>query len=258
MIFCFKQTEMGMGNLIDTNGCSCGNLLSKFIDLISSNLSHPFQIDISKFFLKSLASAGYFMIQAVTDATNESAGQYAQAGGLATEMLTGIRTVTALNAQADAITRYRKFILKAMDIGMMKGLKVGLGNGFTFCASFFTYALGFWYGAKLIADQKEAGCTENCLTGGTVVAVFFCVIIGASALGQLAPPLGSFVAAKAAAGTVMELIRRKPLIDGLSDEGDKPSMRPKGVVSHLILSFLDSRRTCRMMPQSKIAQHAND
>ena len=174
------------------------------------------------------------MIQAVTDATNESAGQYAQAGGLATEMLTGIRTVTALNAQPDAITRYRKFILKAMNIGLIKGLKVGLGNGFTFCASFFTYALGFWYGAKLIADQKDAGCTENCLTGGTVVAVFFCVIIGASALGQLAPPLGSFVSAKAAAGTVMELVRRKPLIDGLSDEGDKPVMRPKG--KHGIIS----------------------
>lgn len=174
---------------------------------------------------------GYFMIQAVTDATNESAGQYAQAGGLATEMLTGIRTVTALNAQPDAITRYRKFILKAMDIGMTKGFKVGIWNGVTFCASFFTYALGFWYGAKLIADEKDAGCTENCLTGGTVIAVFFCVIIGASALGQLAPPLGSFVAAKAAAGTVMELMRRKPLIDGLSDEGDKPSTRPKGLLS---------------------------
>ena len=168
------------------------------------------------------------MIQAITDATNESAGQYAQAGGLATEMLTGIRTVTALNAQPDAITRYRKFILKAMNIGLIKGLKVGLGTGFTFCVTFFTYALGFWYGAKLVADQKDAGCTQNCLTGGTVVAVFFCVIIGAFALGQLGPPLGSFVSAKAAAGTVMELVRRKPLIDGLSDEGDKPSMRPKG------------------------------
>ena len=78
----------------------------------------------------------------------------------------------------------------------MKGFKVGLGNGMTFCASFFTYALGFWYGAKLIADQKDEGCTNNCLSGGTVIAVFFCVIIGASALGQLAPPLGALFSAK--------------------------------------------------------------
>ena len=39
------------------------------------------------------------MIAAITAAQNESAGQYAKAGGLATEMLSGIRTVTALNAQ---------------------------------------------------------------------------------------------------------------------------------------------------------------
>ena len=168
------------------------------------------------------------MIQAVTAAQNESAGQYAKAGGLATEMLSGIRTVTALNAQSDAIARYRKFILEAMNIGLIKGLKVGLGNGLTFCASFFTYALGFWYAAKLIADQKQAGCTSNCLTGGTVIAVFFCVIIGASALGQLAPPLGAFFSAKAAAGSVVEVLKRKPLIDGLADTGDKPMQATQG------------------------------
>ena len=61
-----------------------------------------------------------------------------------------------------------------------------------------TYAVRyrFWYGAKLIADEKDAGCTVNCLSGGTVIAVFFCVIIGASSLGQLAPPLGVFFSAK--------------------------------------------------------------
>ena len=179
------------------------------------------------------------MIQAVTSAQNDSAGQYAQAGGLATEMLSGIRTVTALNAQPDAITRYRKFILKAMDIGLIKGFKVGLGNGLTFCCSFFTYALGFWYGAKLIADQNQRGCTENCLTGGTVIAVFFCVIIGASALGQLAPPMGAFFAAKAAAGSVMEVLNRKPLIDGLSEEGEKPASRPKGAC--VVPAFISRR-----------------
>ena len=116
-----------------------------------------------------------------------------------------------------------------MNIGLVKGLKVGLGNGLTFCASFFTYALGFWYAAKLIADQKEAGCTgPKCLTGGTVIAVFFCVIIGASALGQLAPPLGAFFSAKAAAGSVMEVLKRKPLIDGLADTGDKPPQATQG------------------------------
>lgn len=102
----------------------------------------------------------------------------------------------ALNAQPDAILRYRKFILVAMNIGLRKGFKVGLGFGLTFAATFFSYALGFWYGAKLLADQSSSGCTENCLTGGTIISVFFCVIISAEALGQLAPHMGAFFSAK--------------------------------------------------------------
>ena len=49
--------------------------------------------------------------QAVTAAQNESADQYAKAGGLATEMLSGVRTVTALNAQPEAVIRYTVSIL---------------------------------------------------------------------------------------------------------------------------------------------------
>lgn len=170
------------------------------------------------------------MIQTVTAAQNDSADQYAQAGGLATEMLSGIRTVTALNAQPDAVMRYRRFILKAMDIGILKGLKVGLGHGALFGALLATYALGFWYSTKLIADQLQKGCTENCLSGGTVLSVFFCVIIGASALGQVAPPFGNVFDAKAAMGSIVDVLKRKPLIDGLSEEGLKPASRPRGTI----------------------------
>ncbi len=42
--------------------------------------------------------------------------QYAQAGGLAAETFGSIRTVTALNAQPDVITRYRRFLYVAMQV----------------------------------------------------------------------------------------------------------------------------------------------
>ena len=52
--------------------------------------------------------------------------------------------------------------------------------------------------------------------------------VSASALGQLAPPLGAFFSAKAAAGSVVEVLKRKPLIDGLADTGDKPTQATQG------------------------------
>ena len=60
--------------------------------------------------------AGAFMIGAVTEAQNTTLGQYAAAGGLATESLGAIRTVSALNAQPDVISKYRVYLFEAMHV----------------------------------------------------------------------------------------------------------------------------------------------
>lgn len=107
------------------------------------------------------------MIQAVTEAQNTALDQYAAAGGLATESLGAVRTVSALNAQPDVISKYRVFLFEAMHAGIKKGLKVGAGNGALYFAFFCTSALGFWYSGKLIADGISNGCTDNCPNGGS-------------------------------------------------------------------------------------------
>jgi len=122
--------------------------------------------------------------------------------------------------------------MNAKKIGIIKGLNVGLGNGGVFGAAFLTYALGFWYGSKLVADQIGHPCTgETCITGGNILAVFFSVIMGSIALGQIAPPLAAFTSAKAAIYPMMEIINRKPLIDGFADTGEKPEVKPKGLIT---------------------------
>jgi ABC-type bacteriocin/lantibiotic exporter with double-glycine peptidase domain len=110
--------------------------------------------------------SGWFLIQATTSATQQSLEQYSLAGGLATEALSAVRTVTALNMQPNIISRYRKNLFEALRVGVMKGFKVGFGNGALFCCCFLSYGLGFWYGGKLVADDVASGCTGNsCVTG---------------------------------------------------------------------------------------------
>ena len=91
-----------------------------------------------------IGAAGFFMITAVSAAKNESFEQYAAAGGIAQETLSGIRTVTALNIQPSIIEKYRVKLIDAMNVGILKGRNVGIGNGGLFFACFLLYALGFW------------------------------------------------------------------------------------------------------------------
>lgn len=108
-----------------------------------------------------------------------------------------------------------------MQVGIIKGLKVGLGNGLLLGAAFLTYALGFWYGGNLVADSVASSCIAklsdgSCLSGGTVVAVFETILMGSIGMGQMVPPLAAFGAAKAAVMPMLDAINRKPLIDGFS------------------------------------------
>jgi len=60
------------------------------------------------------------------------------------------------------------------------------------------------------------------------MAVFFSIVMGSMALGQMAPPLAAFGAAKAAVAPILDIVERKPLIDGFSDAGEKPASKPTG------------------------------
>ena len=91
--------------------------------------------------------------------------------------------------------------------------------------TFFSYALAFWYGVKLIFDDREA-CVEakfiECNTrykASNLLIVFFSVLMGAMNAGQATPYVEAFSMAKAAAGTIFAVIDRKPAIDSLSEEG---------------------------------------
>ena len=64
----------------------------------------------------AIAISAIYMINAISAATTKSLEQYAAAGGLATESLNAIRTVTALNMQPDVVSRYRVFLFESMQV----------------------------------------------------------------------------------------------------------------------------------------------
>jgi ABC-type bacteriocin/lantibiotic exporter with double-glycine peptidase domain len=68
-------------------------------------------------------SIGVVLISAVSAVTTLSLEQYALAGSVASETLAAIRTVSALNAQPDAIKHYRRHLFSAMEVRPLAGVK---------------------------------------------------------------------------------------------------------------------------------------
>ncbi|XP_049439803.1 ATP-binding cassette, sub-family B (MDR/TAP), member 4 [Epinephelus fuscoguttatus] len=146
--------------------------------------------------------------------TSKEQTAYAKAGAVAEEVLSAIRTVFAFNGQEKEIARYNKNLEDAKNVGIKKALSANLAMGFTFMVIYLSYALAFWYGSTLILSKEY--------TIGTVLTVFFVVLIGVFTLGQTAPNFQTFDSARGAAHKVYSIIERQPTIDSYSEEGFKP------------------------------------
>jgi ABC-type multidrug transport system fused ATPase/permease subunit len=63
------------------------------------------------------------------------------------------------------------------------------------------------------------------------------MVMASEAFGQIAPPLTSFIAAKAALRSLLDVVDRKPLIDGLSKDGTQPERKSQGAVEIKAINF---------------------
>ncbi|PIO59293.1 ABC transporter, ATP-binding protein, partial [Teladorsagia circumcincta] len=164
------------------------------LTLIMMSLA-PFMIICGAFIAKLMASA----------ATRE-AKKYAVAGGIAEEVLTSMRTVIAFNGQPYECERYEKALEDGKSTGIKKSLYIGIGLGITFLIMFSSYCLAFWVGTDFVF--------KNQMQGGTVMTVFFSVMMGSMALGQAGPQFAVLGTAMGAAGSLYQIIDRIT-IDGV-------------------------------------------
>ncbi|CAL8268700.1 unnamed protein product [Lota lota] len=158
--------------------------------------------------------AAGLMAMAVARLTGRELAAYAKAGAVADEVLSAIRTVAAFGGEDKEVERYDRKLEEAQNWGVKKGGIIGVFQGYLWCIIFLCYALAFWYGSKLVIETKE-------LSPGTLVQVFFGVLMAAMNLGQASPCLEAFASGRAAASTIFETIDREPEIDCFSEEGHK-------------------------------------
>jgi len=294
----------------------------KFAELIQSFFSMGggfgvgfyFNAELSGIILSTvplLGVATYFLIKAIQDQQNGNK-EYESAGAVATETIGAIRVTNALNYQDVATNRFKANLGRAQRHGAKQIWKASFSGGGLFASMFVMYALGLWYGAKLIADSKASalvkyppptgltdvtdptwgshalfarskcvytnepsknytgdsllqcacnldysmallntspncGCGHRlsttfggvldsaaspCLTGGTIVMVFFSILFGGFALGQAGPAFEALAKARMAAYKAYEVIDRQPAngIDARTPTGSELAAPIRGEI----------------------------
>ncbi|XP_034553324.1 ATP-binding cassette, sub-family B (MDR/TAP), member 4 [Notolabrus celidotus] len=173
--------------------------------------------------------------------TSKEQSAYAKAGAVAEEVLSAVRTVFAFSGQSREIKRYNKNLEDAKIMGIKKALSSNIAMGFTFLMIYLSYALAFWYGSTLVLNKEY--------TIGTVLTVFFVVLIGAFTVGQTSPNIQTFASARGAAYKVYSIIDHNPAIDSFSKDGFKPDYIKGDIV------FKDINFTYPSRPDVKVLKN---
>eukprot|EP00123_Amoebidium_parasiticum_P013500 comp21991_c0_seq1/m.31796 comp21991_c0_seq1/g.31796 ORF comp21991_c0_seq1/g.31796 comp21991_c0_seq1/m.31796 type:complete len:1283 (-) comp21991_c0_seq1:440-4288(-) len=154
---------------------------------------------------------------ALNNLTKKGQDMYAQAGAVVEEAVGGIRTTTALNAQQRMTRRYRDLCAIAEKVQVRGGVVMAASIGFMMMTMFLTYALGWWYGGKLVSNRDS-----QVNSVGEVVKVFFAVMVGSMAIAQMGPNAKAVADALGALSSALEILDRKSKIDVFDESGEIP------------------------------------
>ena len=165
--------------------------------------------------------------------SNVGGDAYARAGAIATEALAALRTVAAFGGERAELRRYDRALAASERASIAAGYFGGLAVGVLFLVMFSMYAVGLYWGARLVLMSREANplCAwdstlEGCFTGGTVLNVVFALLMGGGAMGQAGPALAVIGQATGGAAAMFEAIDRKSPID---PEPEDAAARAKGL-----------------------------
>ncbi|KAG2070640.1 P-loop containing nucleoside triphosphate hydrolase protein [Suillus decipiens] len=146
--------------------------------------------------------------------TQLSLKHVADAGSLAEEVISTIRTAQAFGTQRILSGLYDENIDVTRVLESQASVWQGIGLGCLFFVNYAGYALAFDFGTTLI--------NEGLADAGQVVNVFFAILTGSLNLALLAPELQAITRGCGAAAKLFATIERVPDIDSADPGGLKP------------------------------------
>ncbi|KAK2982276.1 hypothetical protein RJ640_020828 [Escallonia rubra] len=159
--------------------------------------------------LIAVAGGAYTIIMSTLSGKSEAA--YAEAGKVAEEMISQVRTVYSFVGEDKAVEAYSTSLKDALKLGQKSGFAKGIGVGFTYALLFCAWALLLWYAGILVRHQDT--------NGGKAFTTIINVIFSGFALGQAAPNLAAISTGRAAAANIICMIEEDSNSSKSSKEG---------------------------------------
>ncbi|KAI4346422.1 hypothetical protein L6164_007318 [Bauhinia variegata] len=163
--------------------------------------------------IPGIAFAGGLYAYTLTGLTSKSRESYANAGIIAEQAISQVRTVYSYVGESKALNAYSDAIQNTLKLGYKAGMAKGLGLGCTYGIACMSWALVFWYAGVFIRN----GQTD----GGKAFTAIFSAIVGGMSLGQSFSNLGAFSKGKAAGYKLMEIMKQKPTIVEDTSDGKR-------------------------------------
>ncbi|GAA98095.1 uncharacterized protein L969DRAFT_16116 [Mixia osmundae IAM 14324] len=152
--------------------------------------------------LPAILISGWFIQTLTAKFARKASRSYSAASLASEEIVSSIRTVLAFNAQHALRDLYQSRLKTSMQYSHRKSLFRAITIATAVWIIFSAYALAFYYGTTLLLQGKA--------TPGSVISVFFAILVSCLGLTSAAPILESFARASAAAAVIAGIIQRVP------------------------------------------------
>lgn len=147
------------------------------------------------------------MIEMIKKYTIEEFKSYGNAGRIAQEILSSLRTVFAFGLEKKSIEKYAANLDGADLMAKKKGLYGGIFGSISTGTFNFLFGVGIYYAIHLLRTECENFSPVN------LVPSFFCLITAGFSFGQAFPFLTDLGQSRGAARRVFEIIDTKSAID---------------------------------------------
>ncbi|RDL39380.1 uncharacterized protein BP5553_03720 [Venustampulla echinocandica] len=144
--------------------------------------------------------------------SKQSLESYALGGSIAEEVISSIRNAVAFGTQDKLARQYDAHLAAAEKFGYKVKFALAIMVGGMFMTIYLNYGLAFWMGSRFLV-KGEIGLSD-------ILTILLSIMIGAFALGNVAPNAQAFTTAISAAVKIFNTIDRVSPLDPTSDSGE--------------------------------------